>query len=468
MTRNTIAPFFEPKSIAVIGSLRETWFGGYVSIRHLLLFSFPGKIYPVNPSYGKVLDREVYPSIKEVPEAVDLVIIITPAQVVPELITECAENGAKAIIITSDGFAERDEKGAELQQEIVDIARHSSIRILGPNTVGTANPATGLVTTPYATRYEKIRRGAVGFCAQSGLAGLQAIPLQDTQYGFSKVCDFGNKCDVDECDLLEYLAEDPETRVIAMHIEDVKDGQRFLETAKEAARKKPVLIIKAGKTKEGKKALKSHTGALAGEDQVYDAAFKQAGIIRVQNFEELLDFSKLFGLQPLPRGNRIAIVTTTGGGAIFGIDTAMEYGLNIAELSADTIERLAKLSPSLAANPVDIFTTSLVFEDVLRLYRETMQIVLSDQNVDCAAIVLYETPFTTLQLHSEIVEVFKELRRFGKPMGIWVYGTRLPSMRELAICLEKSGFPVYFDFITPIKALGIAAKYSAGLQKLHQ
>jgi len=459
--RSTIARFFEPESIAVIASLKETWFGGYTLIKNLLVFGFPGKIYPVNPSYSKVLDMQVYPSIKEVPEAVDLAIIITPRHTVPGVIKQCAENGVKAVIITSDGFAERDQEGSELQQEIVNIAKRSSIRILGPNTVGTANFATGLVTTHFATGYEKVRKGSVAFCAQSGIAGAQAFPLEDIQYWISKICDFGNKCDVDETDILEYLADDPDTKVIAMHIEDVKDGQRFVKIATEVVRKKPVLMIKPGRTKEAKKALRAHTGALAGEDQIYEAAFKQTGIIRVENFEELLNFSKLFALQPLPRGNNIAIITTSGGGGILAIDTAIENGLAIAELSDQSTGRLKELSPTLGTNPIDIFTTSLVFEDMLRLYQEVMEIALSDHNVDCAAIVLYEAPFTVLQQHSQIVEAFNSLKKFNKPVTIWLYGTRLSLMRELSLRLENSGFPVYSDFITPIKALATAAKYSA-------
>ena len=458
--KNTIAPFFEPESVAVIGSFRETWFGGYISIKHLLTFGFSGKIYPVSPFYNKVLDMQVYPSMKDVPEAIDLAIMMTPNQVVPQIIEECGQNGVKAAIIVSDGFAERDENGAKLQQEVVNIANRLSIRLLGPNTVGTANVAAGLLTTPYATKYEKIKRGGVAFCAQSGIAGAQAFPFEDTQYGLSKICDFGNKCDVDEADLLEYLADDPETKVIAMHIEDVKDGQRFLKTARETVRKKPVLILKPGSTDEGKQALKSHTGALAGEDQVYEAAFKQTGIIRVESFEQLLDFSKLFALQPLPKGNRIAFITTSGGAGILAIDTAVKCGLSVAALSDDSIRRLNELSPTLGSHPIDVFTTPLAFEDMLRLYRETIEIALSDENVDCAAVVLYEAPFTALQLYPQIVQVFNDSKRFGKPIAIWLYGTRLSSMRELSMLLEDAGIPVYSDYVTPVKALAAAAKYS--------
>jgi acetyltransferase len=245
-----------------------------------------------------------------------------------------------------------------------------------------------------------------------------------------------------------------------MHIEDVKDGQRFLKTAKEVTRKKPVLILKPGKTKEAKKALRSHTGALAGEDQVYDAAFKQAGIIRVETLEELLDLAKIFALQPLPRGNRVAIITTTGGVGILAIDTALECGLTMAELCEDSTKKLNEIFPMLGKNPIDIIPALLAFEDISLFYREAVTIALSDEGVDCASVVLYEAPITVLQQRSRIVEVFSELKKFGKPITVWLYGTSLPLIRELAVCLEDSGIPVYFDFVTAVKALGVAAKYS--------
>ena len=193
MIKKDIDVFFNPKSIAVIASFKESPFGGYPILKQLLTFGFSYRIYPVNPRYEKILGLKVYPIIRDVPETVDLAIIITPRDTVPRIVKDCTEVGVKGIIITTDGFAERDEEGAKLQQEITNIAKQSSIRILGPNTIGTTNTSSGLITTQVLIGYEKIKKGSVAFCAQSGIAGAQAFPLEDIQYGFSKICDFGNK-----------------------------------------------------------------------------------------------------------------------------------------------------------------------------------------------------------------------------------------------------------------------------------
>jgi acetyltransferase len=278
--------FFEPQSVAVIGSLKEGYFGGYVVIKTLLNAEFGGKIYPVNPSYQEVLGLKVYPSIKEIPEKIDLAIIIINRRSVPDVMRECARKGIKAVIVVADGFAERDEEGAKLQNEIVEIAREAGIRIIGPNTAGIVNSANGFIPDPYEPGYKKVKPGAVAICAQTGMINPQAFPYGDLHYGVSKICDYGNKCDVDECDLLEYLESDPATKVIAMYLESIRDGQRFLKISRRVAQKKPVLILKSGRTKEGAKVSASHTGSLAVDDRIFSAACKQAGTIHLEKFRE--------------------------------------------------------------------------------------------------------------------------------------------------------------------------------------
>ena len=204
--RSALSLFFEPQSVAVVGSLREGYFGGYVVIKTLLNAGFEGRIYPVNPSYQEVLGLKAYPSIKEIPEKIDLVLIMINRRFVPNVLRECAGKGIKAVIVVADGFAERDEEGAKLQNEIVEIARKAGIRIIGPNTAGIVNSANGLTPDPYEPGYKKVKSGTVAICAQTGMINPQAFPYADLHYGVSKICDFGNKCDVDECDLLEYLA----------------------------------------------------------------------------------------------------------------------------------------------------------------------------------------------------------------------------------------------------------------------
>ena len=448
--------FFEPRSVAVIGALREGWFGGYVIIKNLRVFGFPGEVYPVNPRYDKVLGLDVYASVKDIPAMVDLVIIMTPAAVVPSVLEECGACGVRAAIVVSDGFAERSEEGARLQKELVSVGRREGIRILGPNTVGVTNTANGLVTTPYEFGYSSIRRGFVALAGQTGIIAPQAVPYEDLQYGVSKICDFGNKCDVDEADLLEYLAEDAETKVIAMYLEAIRDGRRFLATAKRVVEKKPVIVLKSGRSEAGAKAAASHTGTLAGDDKIYDAAFRQAGVLRIQNFRELFEIPKIFG-QPRPKGNRIAMVTMTGGAGVMSTDIAYECGLELARFSEETSNRLGEIFPSLAKNPSDV-GPALFADDIIQIYKKAIEAALEDEGVDCVSVVLWTGEAAPPQLY---VELFKELKeRASKPVAIWAYSAHLVLAQELSRELEKLGFPVFSDFETAVRALGMLYKLS--------
>ena len=459
-----IATLFDPQSIAVVGSLREGRFGGYVTVKNLLSFGFQGKIYPVNPQYDTVLGMKVYPRVKEIPDSVDLAVMMTSARTVPEIIRGCVQKRVKVAIIVSDGFSERNEEGAGLQREVKTIARKGGLRILGPNTIGVTNPATGVVTTPYRVLYEKIFTGSIALCSQTGLVGPQALPLEDMRYGISKICDFGNKCDIDEVDLLEYLANDPQTKVIGMHLEGIKDGRAFMDALRKVVPKKPVLILKPGKTRESMKAMASHTGSLAGEDQVYEGAFRQAGVIRVDTFKDLIDLPRVFASQPLPTGNRVAIITFSGGAGVMGIDTAVQHGLTLAKLSPKTIDRLAKISPVLASNPVDLGPALPAYMGGMAPYlREMIEAVLEDENVDCISAVC---PWA---LRGEVSQFFGPLQeRNSKTMAFWVPNPSLSGAEEMIRDLEAIGFPAYPDCETSIKALATAFRYSDIRSRVYQ
>ncbi|MDY6857457.1 MAG: CoA-binding protein [Thermodesulfobacteriota bacterium] len=451
-----IACLFEPESVAVIGSLRESWFGGYVVVKHLQKYGFSGKIYPINPKCDTVLGVKAYPTIGEVPGSIDLAIIITSYRAFPRIIEECAEKKVRAGIIVSDGFAEKDEEGAKLQKEIADIAKRVSMRLIGPNTVGLVNTDNGLMTNPYLLEYDNIYPGSIALCGQTGLIGAQALPLEDMHYGISKICAVGNKCDVDEADILEYLKNDINTKVIAMHLEDVKDGRRFIEKAKETVVKKPVLVLKAGRTKESTDALASHTGSLAGEDRLYDAAMKQAGIIRVNNHVELLEFSRMFaGKTSLTSGNRVAIVTYTGGFGVMGVDAAVKSGLTLADYTSETKERLRKIFPSLSKNPTDLGPALPMIDNFEPAYSEVLEVIANDKNVDCIAIV------TFIGLGMGFLQIFTDLlKKTSKPMALWVYSQKLAIKSEFVGQLGKAGFPVYSRWEDAFGALGAIYKYS--------
>jgi acyl-CoA synthetase (NDP forming) len=457
--KSDLSLFFEPKSVAVIGSLREGYFGGYVVIKTMLNAGYAGKIYPVNPSYKTALGLEVYPSIKDVPEKIDLAYIIINRRSVPSVVKDCGEKGIKAVVVVADGFAERDEEGAKLQNEILETAKRARMRIIGPNTAGVANPTHGFIPDPYEMGYRTLKAGGIAICAQTGMINPQAFPYGDLHYGVSKICDYGNKCDVDECDMLEYLEEDPGTKVITMYLESIRDGRRFLDVSKKVALKKPVLILKSGRTKEGARVSVSHTGSLAVDDQIFSAACKQAGIIRLEKFGELFELPKIFDAQPLPRGNRLAIVTFTGGVGVLAIDEAAKYGLSVSKLSPETSAKLNAIFPDLGKIIIDMGPSMAVINNYMDIYSEILKTVLEDDTIDCLFNILWTSPFQSFV--EEYLKFYGEIKgSYQKTIATWIYGPSIPLVHEMSSRMEDLGFPVFPDLEMAMKALGIAYQYS--------
>ncbi|OGP73761.1 MAG: hypothetical protein A2V86_01290 [Deltaproteobacteria bacterium RBG_16_49_23] len=456
--RSGLTPFFDPRSIAVIGSLKEGFFGGYVVIKSLINAGFKGEIYPVNPSYREIWGLTVYPSIKEVPQRIDLVLIITGSKSVPGILRECIQKGVRAAIVVSDGFAERDEEGRRLQEEIVAIAGQGDLRIIGPNTAGVANPAKGLIPNPYEMGYERVKEGTIAICAQTGMINPQAFPYGDLRYGVSKICDFGNKCDVDECDIMDYLERDPLTKVMTLYLESIKDGRRFLKVSKRVTSRKPVLILKSGRTGQGARVSASHTGSLALDDRIFDAACKQSGIIRLENFRELFELPKIFAYQPLPKGNRLGIITFTGGVGVLAIDEGAKYGLSVPLLSPRTRKKLDAIFPGLGKRIVDIGPPMAVVNDYMSIYSEILKTVTVDPCIDSIFNVIWTGP--SGEFIEEYLKIYRELQGNRVPVASWVYGPRLDSINEMSRRLEELGFPVFPDIEMAIKALGVASQYA--------
>ena len=457
--KSNLSLFFEPDSVAVIGSLREGYFGGHVVIKTLLNAGFKGKIFPVNPSYQEVLGLKVYPSLKDISEKVDLVFLIINRRSVPDMMRTCADKGIKAVVVVADGFAERDEEGARLQHEIVEIAQKSRIRIIGPNTAGVANPTNGFIPDPYEMGYRTLKAGGIVICAQTGMINPQAFPYGDLHYGVSKICDFGNKCDVDECDMLEYLEEDPGTKVITMYLESIRDGRRFLDLSKKVALKKPILILKSGRTKEGARVSASHTGSLAVDDQIFSAACKQAGIIRLEKFNELFELPKIFDAQPLPRGGRLGIVTFTGGVGVLAVDEAAKYGLSVSKLSPETSAKLNAIFPDLGKTIVDMGPPMAAINNYMDIYSRILPAVLQDDTIDCLFNVLWASPFRSFV--DEYLEFYEKIKgTYQKTIATWIYGPNISLIKEISSRMEDLGFPVFSDLETAMKALGIAYQYS--------
>ncbi|MFO8100716.1 MAG: acetate--CoA ligase family protein [Dehalococcoidia bacterium] len=474
--RGDLGAFFEPGSVAVLGSLREMMGTAYWLIKNLRQFGYAGAVYPVNPSFsGEVLGSKVYPSINETPGPVDLAVLLTPPAATPDTVEQCARKGVKAAIVISEGFAESGEEGAELQRQLTEISVRTGIRIMGPNTFGTVNPSSSLATISPWLDHPNIKTGGIAFCSQTGSVGPHQMPIVDWDYPISKMCDLGNKCDVDESDMLSYLANDEATRVVAMHLEDIRDGRRFMEAARRLTASKPLVILKSGRTDAGARASASHTGSLMGNDKVYDAAFRQVGAIRVSTWQELWEVPKTLAYQPLPEGNRFAIVTFTGGQGVIATDAAANAGLEMAQLSEDTVGKLKEVSPRLGNNPVDVGpamsdSRSQSARNPFEALEKAIELTLNDANVDCATIT-FSTGRQVVPLYPMVVDmIVKSVKGCGKTVNVWVYGTDLASMEELARRLHSHEVPAYLDLDMAVKSLGDAVYYSGktGTSSIHR
>ncbi len=450
--------FFNPRSVAIIGSFREGYFGGYVIVRSLLKAGYKGEIFPVNPGYQEVHGIKVHPSLLDIPDQTDVAVIMINARSVLSMITQCADRGIRSVVVVSDGFAERDAEGARLQEEMVSLARSLDLRIVGPNTAGVANTANGFNPCPYEAGYYKIRQGVIAICAQSGMINPQAVTYPEMRFGVSKICDFGNKCDVDECDLLDYLEKDDNTAVISMYLESIRNGRGFLKLARQVATRKPVLVLKSGRTGEGAKASESHTGSLAVDDRIFDGVCSQAGVLRLEQFGDIFEMPKIFAAGELPSGNRVGILTVTGGVAVMAIDECAKQGLSLARLGGGSADELEKLFPGLGKNPVDVGPMMAAVPNAFDLYPRLLDTILQDENVDVLFAVLWATPAG--DVISKYVETYEGLKaRSRKPVVIWIYGPDAGAITELGERMELCGFPVFDTPEKCIRALGLAYKY---------
>ena len=463
--KSDLTPFFEPEGVAVIGSFKEGVFGGYVVVKSLLEAGYKGNIYPVNPgSYKEVLGLTVYPSPKDIPAKVDVALLMINARHVPGVLKVCAEAGIKSIILVADGFAERDAEGAKLQDEVVQLANSLGVRIIGPNTAGIANAMNGFNPCPYDAGYYRFKKGTVAICSQTGMINPQAYAYRDLGYGISKICDFGNKCDLDECDFLEYLENDADTQVISVYVESVKDGKRFLEVCKRVASKKPLLILKLGATKEGARASASHTGSLAIDDEIFDAVCRQTRVLRLDQFSEMFEMPRFFASQPLPRGNRFGMVSYTGAVGVAALDEGARHGLVRARLSNRTSQMLEDMFPGLGHVPVDIGPMIPSVKDFSTVYAKILTAVVNDENVDSLFNVIWaDAKGNNTKAYVEGYEALRENAR--KPVVTWVYGPNINMTRDVIKRLESLGFPVFAEPERCIKALGLAYRYASGKQK---
>jgi acetyltransferase len=380
--------FFEPDRVALIGATEKIGFG-YGQTRTMIERHSGDRLFLINPSQPKVFGRQAYPRISDLPCPVDLAVLIVPSRVVLSVLRECAEKGVKAAIVQSAGFAEIGPEGRRLQRELTDLAGLTGLRIIGPNCVGIANTSNGFTTTE--TTKEAMRPGPVGIIAQSGVFGnilMDCGPEQGVY--FSKVITLGNRCDVDESELIRYLLEDSQTRVIALYLESVQNGRRFMDAVRDVVPFKPVVMIKGGRTPAGKAATQAHTGSLSGEDEIYAGALAQAGVIRARDIQELFDLSKSLATQALPRGPNVAILTTSGSLGAMTADTCMDMGIPLASLSPEGVRTLQDEAPPWmnVKNPLDVGPSGLLVNGLHAL--------MEDPNVD-GVIAIFVIPWIIVE-----------------------------------------------------------------------
>ena len=406
---------FTPRSIAIIGASSQVGSVGNDLVKNVSN-GFTGSVYPINPKGGTLYGHQVLPSISEVPEKVDLVLVAVPAAIVPQVLEEAGKNKVLAAIIISAGFKEAGN--AELEAQIVSLARHYKITLIGPNCLGMINPHLALnasfaPTVPPA--------GSIAFLSQSGALGVAVLDYaQKNKLGFSKFLSVGNKAAVSEIELLEYLASDPLTKVILLYVEQLSDFAGILEVAQRIRKKKhpkPIIVLKSGQTAVGAAAAQSHTGALAGSDALYDALFRQAGIIRVSSVAELFMFAECFMYNPLLTEDNIAVVTNAGGLGVLVTDALVKTGLQLAPLSSSTQAQLSALLPAAASthNPVDILGDAPA-----ERYQQVLEVLAADSSIDALAVLL--TPQSMTDVAGTAQHIVELRRKYKKPIVVTFLG----------------------------------------------
>ncbi|MCS7130672.1 MAG: CoA-binding protein, partial [Archaeoglobaceae archaeon] len=442
------------RSVAVVGASRTPGKPGNNIVWNLKSHGFRGKVYPVNPNTCEIYEMKCYPSVKDIPDAVDVAIIAVPAKIVPQVMKDCAEKGIKGVVILSSGFSEEGEEGAKIEKEVIRIAKENNIMILGPNTTGGLNTETGFITS-FAPLL-KISSGNISLIAQTGLfLGVLMVSIfsNHPKIGFNKIIGMGNKIDVQDHEALEYLNRDERTKVVGIYMEGIRNGRAFYNIAKNA--KKPIVVFKTGRTEYGQKAAMSHTASICGDDNLFDAVCRQANLIRVYSFDELLDVSKAFALQPLPKGDRVGVIHYTGSGCVQSADAVSLSGLKLAQFKRETIEKIKSVTPEWHGvnNPVDIWPMIEYF-GTERTYNTAMEAILSDENVDAMVVAMDVGPFW-----GDYEPKFEELRSFGKPIYVVLEGER-NAVFEQKTKFEERGFPVYSNAINAIQVLGKVTKYA--------
>lgn len=461
-TAGKLSSIFYPKTMAIIGASRQQGSVGQALLANIIDSRFQGIVYPVNPQAKGILGIKCYARVMDIPDELDLAVVIVPSRFVPGILEECGKKKIKGAIVISAGFKEIGGEGIELEKKVQKIIQKYDISLVGPNCLGIMN--TDLESSMNATFGTPMsKEGNIAFISQSGALCVAVLDYaKESNIGFSKFISMGNKAGLTENELLLYLKNDPKTDVILMYLEDLVNGREFMKIAHDITSSptnpKPIIALKAGRTPLGAKAASSHTGSLAGSDRVYDAIFSQCGVLRGETLEELFDYVKAFSSQPLPKGENVAIITNSGGPGILATDSCIRHGLNIAPLSRNTVKTLKTILPPQASlnNPVD-----LIADAQHEQYEAALREILKDKNVHSSIIILTATSFTNVDKIAD--SIVKTTKKFQKPvlcsfLGVYDVSSGID-------ILEENGIPSYRFPESAARALSEMTKFNLWLNR---
>ena len=459
LMRSALEAFFAPATVAVVGATEREGSVGRTILENLVQGCYSGQVFAVNPKHSEMLGIKCYPSMAALPEPIDLAVIVTPATTVPCVVRECVDAGTRSAIVISAGFKERGAEGVELEHRIQAELRRGSMRLVGPNCLGMMNPSIGLNAT---FAHDLARPGSVAFLSQSGalLTAVLDWSLRE-QVGFSAIVSTGSMLDVNWGDLISFYGEDPQTKSILLYIESVADARSFLSAAREVALNKPIIVIKAGRTEAASKAASSHTGAMTGSDDVFDAALRRCGVLRVQSISDLFYMAEVLSKQPRPQGPRLTIVTNAGGPGVLATDALIPNGGELAPLSQDSLNALSAFLPAhwSHANPIDILGDA----DPER-YEKAVEIAIADPSSDGLLVVLAPQGMTNpAEVARRLVPYAKG---HGKPvLASWMGGQTVAEGEAL---LNSAGIPTFAYPDTAARAFDYMWNYSSHLQGLYE
>ncbi len=462
--RKDLTRFFEPDSVAVIGASATPGKAGYIVTRNILANGYAGKLYLVNPRGGEIMGMTAYPSIASLPEAIDLAIIVIPAQTTAQAVRECAAKGIKSVVLSAGGFSEVNQGGENLQQELTRAITETGIRAIGPNTSGHTSTPHNFTSSLFPLG--KIPRGNISYIAQTGNFATHTMRyiITGEHFGVARVIGLGNKIDIDECDTLEYYVEDPETKAIFMYLESIKRPGRFLDVAGKVTRIKPVFLLMGGSSRGGAEAAVTHTAAMASDERILDGAIKQSGITRLYHYSHLFLTAKALACMPLPKGNRVSFLAPSGAMLVVMADLCYKHwGLDVPELEETTRRRLQEISPSYIRmrNPVDIWPSALE-HGIEYSYREAIEALMKDPNIDAVVPILMLADEVGVPDLDFLVKLAK---KYPEKLLYVTFSAEKKHMEAAKAFLEPKGVPTFPLIEEPFEVLSILNRCRMAMER---